>query len=214
MNAARQAGVLCGGRPAAPSLRPAPAAVRRPRPVRRCGPSRRRATAGNNRADRQSVATPSARAECAAIRDAHPRRLGAGRVEDRLRQHALGQVVERSKPRRECGGDAAGPEQPFEGVLGVAPAPPAAASPCCRRSRRRRSGRGLDLAVHTLDVVRLARGRTAPARHRCRLPRRRAACASASADRSRPAAARPRAPSTRTAAACGRPAPSSSSASG
>ena len=49
-----------------------------------------------------------------------------GHVEDGLRQHAFRQVVVPFEAPAVGRGDAAGPEQPFEGVLGVAPAPPAA----------------------------------------------------------------------------------------
>ena len=52
------------------------------------------------------------------------------RIEDGGRQHALGQIVEPLEAAARMGGDASGPEQPFEGVLLVAPAPPAAGTLC------------------------------------------------------------------------------------
>lgn len=57
------------------------------------------------------------------------RRGGVGRrkVSDSLRDDPLRQVIDPRKaaaPR--CGGDEGGPEQPFEGMFGMAPVPPAA----------------------------------------------------------------------------------------
>ena len=71
------------------------------------------------------------------------------RADDRRREHALGQVVDalEAAPRRRR--DEAGPEQPFERVLAVAPAPPGAAPGAALRelAGAERSAR-LDLRQH------------------------------------------------------------------
>jgi hypothetical protein len=54
------------------------------------------------------------------------RRFGRRHGHDGGRQDAFGQIVEALEPAPRMGGDAAGPEQPFEGVLLLAPTPPAA----------------------------------------------------------------------------------------
>ena len=136
-----------GGRPAGASSRPRPesspastsSAIRGPPPRRR---------GGNSRADRpRSRRRGRGRSERgAAMRVRLVRRR---QRKDRGRNHPLAEVVdplEAAAPGR--GGDAPGPEQPFQRALGVAPFPPAAAASCLLEVRGRhrpvaaRSGRG------------------------------------------------------------------------
>ncbi len=57
------------------------------------------------------------------------RRFRSGESEDRLGQHALGEIIHSLETRTSCrSGDVAGPEKPLQRHLAVTPLPPACAS--------------------------------------------------------------------------------------
>src|SRR3954464_1764375 len=83
-------------------------------------------------------------------------RIGCGsfrRLDDRPRKHTLRQVVVALETFTRGSGDAPCPEQPFEGMLGVAPAPPAAGTLVAVEAGSGDRTVGLDLAVDALDIV-------------------------------------------------------------